>query len=65
MNRIKSEIRPAIDSEVSMSKPSDREIALLAYQLWEERGCPIGLPDNDWLLAERQLENPQAAVAVA
>ncbi|SPF56190.1 hypothetical protein SBA4_80003 [Candidatus Sulfopaludibacter sp. SbA4] len=24
------------------------EIAALAYQLWNERGCPAGSPDEDW-----------------
>jgi len=30
-------------------------IAVLAYQLWIERGCPIGSPEDDWYEAERQL----------
>jgi|HubBroStandDraft_1064217.scaffolds.fasta_scaffold82728_3 hypothetical protein len=25
--------------------------AALAYRLWNERGCPIGSPDEDWLRA--------------
>lgn len=28
-------------------------VAKLAYKLWEERGCPIGSPEVDWLAAER------------
>lgn len=31
--------------------------AALAYQLWNERGCPIGSPDEDWLRAEAKLGN--------
>jgi len=31
------------------------DIARLAYQLWEERGCPIGSPEEDWLRAEELL----------
>jgi hypothetical protein len=26
-----------------------------AYELWEERGCPEGSPDEDWFVAEREL----------
>ena len=32
------------------------EIAVLAYALWQERGCPDGSPENDWYEAERQLK---------
>ena len=36
------------------------EIAALAYQLWQARGCPVGSPEIDWLQAEQQLR-PQTA----
>jgi hypothetical protein len=26
---------------------------LLAYELWRQRGCPIGSPEVDWSAAER------------
>ena len=31
------------------------EIAVLAHELWQARGCPQGSPDVDWLAAEQQL----------
>ena len=31
------------------------QIALRAHQLWEERGCPIGSPQEDWLRAEQEI----------
>lgn len=31
------------------------QIQALAYQLWLERGAPIGSPDQDWLEAESRL----------
>jgi sugar/nucleoside kinase (ribokinase family) len=31
------------------------KIARLAYQYWQERGCPDGSPEEDWLRAEREL----------
>jgi hypothetical protein len=31
------------------------EIASLAYDLWLERGCPTGSPEEDWSRAEQEL----------
>lgn len=33
------------------------EIAILAYQFWQERGCPEGCPEEDWFRAERELHS--------
>ncbi|MGO9339191.1 MAG: DUF2934 domain-containing protein [Terracidiphilus sp.] len=30
-------------------------VAELAYELWEQRGRPLGSPDVDWFAAERAL----------
>ncbi len=35
--------------------PDAQEIEERAYQLWVERGCPIGSPDEDWFRAEEEL----------
>ena len=29
--------------------------AVLAYRLWERRGCPLGSPDVDWFEARNQM----------
>jgi hypothetical protein len=40
------------------AEPVNRqEIALLAYQFWLERGCPIGSPEEDWFRAEQVLQS--------
>jgi Protein of unknown function (DUF2934) len=31
------------------------DIAQLAYLLWQQRGCPVGSAETDWLEAEQQL----------
>lgn len=31
------------------------EVATLAYELWQTRGCPYGSPEEDWLRAESAL----------
>src|SRR5579863_296158 len=33
------------------------EIALRAYRLWEEGGCPIGSPEEDWFRAEEEIRS--------
>lgn len=32
-----------------------RHLTDLAYQIWQERGCPQGSPEDDWFEAERRL----------
>ena len=46
----------ARESNSQVSETSTQEnLAKLAYGLWEERGCPYGSPEIDWLEAERKL----------
>lgn len=35
--------------------PRHREVELLAFTLWQERGGPIGTPEIDWFRAEAEL----------
>jgi Protein of unknown function (DUF2934) len=37
-----------------------RQVARLAYELWERNGRPPGSAESDWLMAEQilQLEDP-------
>ena len=37
-------------------------IAQRAYQLWEERGCPYGCPEEDWFRAENELRRDRRSV---
>jgi hypothetical protein len=46
---------PAVDSVVEKRNPSYHEIAQLAEQFWNQRGCPFGSPEVDWLRAESTL----------
>lgn len=43
-----------MDSHVRALRGED--IARLAYQIWEERGRPIGSAEADWYEAERRLQ---------
>jgi hypothetical protein len=53
-----------IASDGVASIDSDRgDFAALAYQLWNDRGCPIGSPDEDWFRAENELKGSNAPTA--
>ena len=40
----------------------ERTTEALAYQLWIQRGCPIGSDQEDWYEAERQLAHLRSAL---
>jgi hypothetical protein len=52
-------VAPAMEeqttSEAETQAVSAGDIANLAYRLWQERGCPIGSPEEDWYRAEELL----------
>jgi len=38
-------------------EPEDQQdIAIFAYYFWQDRGCPIGSPEEDWFRAEQALK---------
>jgi hypothetical protein len=41
-----------VSDATTRQSPIDSEIAAAAYQLWLERGCPIGSDQEDWFRAE-------------
>jgi hypothetical protein len=48
---------PAREDSAPTVEPraTHEDIAALAYALWQERGCPEGSPEEDWLKAEQEL----------
>jgi hypothetical protein len=44
---------------------SEDAIAGLAYQLWQERGCPIGSDQVDWFRAEQEFRNRIGSIPTA
>ena len=42
-------------SPETVARSQSEEIARLAYVLWQQRGCPVGSAETDWLEAEQQL----------
>ena len=58
------EASPTETPEIATLQASDRpveagpahdNIALLAYALWQARGCPEGSSEEDWFKAEKEL----------
>ncbi len=51
-------------ARMDASEPDHEQArAILAYRFWQERGCPIGSPEEDWFRAEQALKS--AAVVPA
>ena len=48
---------PAFRQETAVERARSEEIARLAYVLWQQRGCPAGSAETDWLEAEQQLSH--------
>jgi hypothetical protein len=46
-----------------MIHPLHQQIELRAYQLWQERGEPIGTPEQDWFKAELELIQPEGILS--
>lgn len=44
-----------VNSDAALS-PRHQEVERLAFRRWQERGCPIGTPEIDWLGAEEELK---------
>jgi hypothetical protein len=47
---------PAGEAENPYLIEEQEETACLAYSFWEARGCQGGLPEEDWLRAEEELQ---------
>ncbi len=41
----------------TVCEPSEDHIASLAHALWKARGCPEGVPEEDWFCTERVLKH--------
>lgn len=47
--------RPAAGDLYAFTETDSKHLTELAYQIWQERGCPHGSPEDDWFEAERRL----------
>src|ERR1039458_406927 len=56
MMRERSTVSEPVKSAATIG-PTESEIATLAYQLWQDNGCPVGSDKEDWFRAEAMLRN--------
>jgi hypothetical protein len=50
------ESAPAAPVREEIAAPTHDRIAVLAYEMWQRRGCPAGSPEDDWYRAENHLQ---------
>ena len=43
--------------ETQIQQVQQQDIANLAYTLWQQRGCPEGSPQQDWIEAEQRMRD--------
>ena len=53
--------QPLITSQETIENSQQADIAQLAYALWQQRGCPTGSSEIDWLEAEQQLSRQNSS----
>jgi Protein of unknown function (DUF2934) len=46
---------PAPSADIPDPSISNEDVARRAYSLWEERGRPLGSPEEDWYKAKEEL----------
>ncbi len=62
----RGEVAPQQTPTMRMNaRPAEDEIAARAYRCWQERGCPSGSPEEDWLRAEQELLAEQRTTRTA
>jgi hypothetical protein len=59
MARKSTKPNPVTDHSSNSSETDNftSDIAALAYELWQQRGCPEGSPEEDWYQAERKIQS--------
>lgn len=55
-----NELTKAMVSRCGVTTIAHEEIATLAFELWQARGCPFGSPEVDWSRAESELRAHQS-----
>jgi hypothetical protein len=50
------DVKGEVQQEIGQTDPEHEEIERLAFQNWQQRGCPIGTPEEDWFRAEEEIK---------
>jgi DUF2934 family protein len=61
--------KPTMDvskrSGSAVADPDHKSIEALAYELWRNRGCPLGSDQEDWFRAEEKLRKAKSVQRAA
>jgi hypothetical protein len=58
-----STIIPTDDDQAATNGNGEQDIAMLAYSLWQSRGCPDGSSEADWYSAQEELRQSRNSPA--
>jgi hypothetical protein len=62
--QITESLQKSGSAESAIAEPGqNRIVEALAYQLWLQRGCPVGSDQEDWFQAEEELRLVQSSAA--
>jgi len=50
------DVKGEVQQEIGQTDPEHEEIERLAIQNWQQRGRPIGTPEEDWFRAEDEVK---------
>ncbi len=54
-----------VEGETGALRPEHGQVARLAYEHWQQRGCPFGTPEEDWFHAEEQIKQTLSETPVS
>jgi hypothetical protein len=50
------EVKGEVEQKTGQTDPEHEEIERLAFENWQQRGRPIGTPEEDWFRAEDEVK---------
>ena len=54
-------VQQETNTQSEMQGQQKQDIANLAYALWQQRGCPQGSSEQDWIEAEQTMQRQQSS----
>ncbi len=63
-NQLQAEIERQTQQQTT-NNTQQQAIANLAYELWQQRGCVVGSPEEDWNRAEQLLRASRTQSALS
>lgn len=55
----------SVQRDAQTNLPRQQDISKLAYALWQQRGCPEGTSEQDWIEAERLVQKERSPASLS